>query len=78
MEDMIRAQINRIQGDPAVKYRGGVTELSSEDAASALSNNSSVLAAAGRLRESARLALKRIMGEDDVEELSSIQRRWGM
>ena len=48
-----------------------------EAAASALSASSSVGSAAERLREAARLALKRIMGEDDVEELTSIQRRWG-
>jgi hypothetical protein len=77
VEALIRAQKMRMEGDPAVKFRGGATELSSEDAASALSGASSVIAAAGRLREAARLALKRIMGEDDVEEMSAIQQRWG-
>ena len=76
-ESLVRAQKVRMEGDPAVQYRSGTIEQRSEDAASAVSKSTSVIAAAERLRKVAKLALKRIMGEDDVEEMTAIQMRWG-
>jgi len=74
--ELVHDQQDRLKGDPALRYRGVEERPTAGLAASAVSVHSKTSDVIARLTKACDRVLRRLMGDDEDEDLSAIERRW--